>query len=200
MSGVSDDSPAKRAGLQAGDIIAHFGDQPVEAEKDEDLPSFQRQVAAISPGGKVSLGLLRDGKSKRTTVVLASQPTVVPDERETELGFHVQEITERLFREQRLDSRKGAYVSFVARGSPAAEAGLIRGDVVESIEGVSVGSLGDFEKGIAKAESRDRFLITARRGGDLKFLLVKRGDKPSRQVPGAGSEATAAPSEPGPGD
>jgi S1-C subfamily serine protease len=180
VSGVSDDSPAKRAKLRAGDIITHFGGEAVEAEKDEDLGSLQRRVAAVSPGEEVELDILRERKPRKVTVELASQPRVEPAERESDLGFHVQEITERLFREQRLDSRRGAYVSFVARGSPASEAGLSPGDVVEHIERRQIGDLDDFDRGLAEVESRNRFLITARRGGDLKFLLIKRGKVPSQ--------------------
>ncbi len=190
VSGVSEDSPAKRAKLRPGDIITHFAGEAVEAEKDEDLGTLQRRVAAVPPGEKVRVAFLRDGKARDVTLKLATQPKVEPAERESDLGFHVQEITERLFREQRLDSRRGAYVSFVARGSPASEAGLFPGDIVENIEDRRIGDLDDFDRGLADVEGRDRFLITARRGGDLKFLLIKRGRVPSQPASFKDSEET----------
>lgn len=179
VSGVSKGSPAERAKLRPGDIVTEFGGRSVEAEKEEDLGTFQRWVANVSPGETVPMGILRGGRARTLKVTLGSQPRVEPDERETDLGFHVQEITEKLYREQRLESRSGAYVSFVARGSPAAVAGLFPGDVVERIADQEVGDLAEFERAIEHVEGRSAVLLTARRGGDLKFLLVKRAGGPS---------------------
>jgi serine protease Do len=179
VNGVSPGSPAARAKLAPGDVITHFEGKPVEAEQEEDLGDFQRRVAAVPPGRKVELKLLRDGKARDVQVELGTQPTVQPEESETGFGFHVQEITEKLFREQRLESREGAYVSFVARGSAASEAGLFPGDVVERIDDRRVRDLAELRSALEGVEAKSAFLITARRGADVKFLLVKRGVQPA---------------------
>jgi S1-C subfamily serine protease len=101
-------------------------------------------------------------------VEIGVQPKVVPEEARSEAGFHVQEITELLFRTHRLEARNGAYVSFVERGSPAFEAGLRRGDVIERIEDAGVQDLKDFRSAISRAERSERFLLTARRGDETK--------------------------------
>jgi len=186
VNSVSAKSPAERAGLRPGDVVTHFGDRTVEAEKDEDIGTFQRLVAGSHPGQKVELAILRDGKRRTLEIEIGSQPKVEPEEEETEVGFHVQEITENLFRAERLTSRHGAYISFVERGSPASEAGLLPGDVVERIERRDVENLADFRKAMAEAESRASFLVTARRGEETKFILVKRGARPS--APGDADE------------
>ncbi len=174
VNSVSRHSPAERAGLEPGDIIVAFDGHPVEAEKEEDLGRFQRMVASHDPGDEVRLRFRRDGREREVEVELGRQPKVVPEEAETEDGFHVQEITESLYREQRLPTRKGVYVSFVARGSPASEAGLHRGDVVVRIEDRKVEDIEDFEKAMEAVEDRDRLLVTTRRGQETKFLLLKR--------------------------
>ena len=69
----------------------------------------------------------------------------------------------------------GFFVFFVARGSPAREAGLRMGDVIVAIEGAEVANLEDFRREIAQGEQLERFLVTVRRGEDTKFLLVKPG-------------------------
>ncbi len=177
VNSVVADSPAQDAGLRTGDIITHFGDQPIETEKEEDLGVFQRLVASVEPGEKARLRVVRDGKTREIDVTIGTQPVVDPAEEESDVGFHVQEITNNLVRNHRLATSDGAFVYFVARGSPAAEAGLFPGDVIERIEQQDVGDLADFRRAMSRVASRDRFLITARRGEETKFLLVKRGER-----------------------
>jgi serine protease Do len=175
VSSVIEDSPAERAGLETGDIITSFNELSVESEKDEDLGNFQRRVAAVEPGREASLEVVRKGKLRRVSVRIGTQPHVEPDEAESNSGFQVLEITKNLMRGHRLGTDRGAFVFFVAPGSPAAEAGLMVGDVVERIEAHAIGDLDDFRQAMERVASEQRFLITARRGEETRFLLVKRG-------------------------
>src|SRR5690606_10886269 len=160
VNSVGADSPAAAAGLREGDIIVGFAGQPVAAEKPEDLGGFQRLVAAVAPGEPVAIELLRDQRPLSVTARLAAQPKVEPEEVETQVGFHAQEITDSIYRAQRLPTRSGAYVSFVASGSPAAEAGLDVGDVIRRIESRPVEDLASFRAAIEQAAPLPRFLVT----------------------------------------
>jgi S1-C subfamily serine protease len=187
VNSVAEGSPAARAGLRPGDVVTAFDGFPVEAEKEEDLGVFQRAVAGLKPGQPATLDLLRDRKPRRVELQIGTQPRVEPAEEETEIGFHVQEITRNLARDERLTVDRGAFVSFVARGSAASEAGLEVGDVIERIEDRRVEDLDDFRAASRAALELDRFLIVARRGAEQKFLLVKRG-APRSPLPGPEGE------------
>jgi serine protease Do len=191
VNSVAAGSPAAVAGLEPGDVIAALDGSPVEAEKEEDLGGFQRQVANRRPGEELELRVLRDGSERRVHARLVSQPKVVPEEAESSAGFYVQEITEQIFRSERLATRNGAYVSFVARGSPAAEAGIQRGDVIERIGDAAVADLAGFRRALESVEGSERFLVTARRGDETKFLLVKPRLAPAPE--GEVSDPTRAP-------
>ncbi len=191
VNSVAEGSPAERAGLRTGDILTRFAGEPIAAEKTEDLGQFQRLVASFEPGRSVDIELLRDRRPLTRSAELAAAPKVDPEEVETEVGFHVQEITDATFRAERLRSRAGAYVSFVASGSPAAEAGLDVGDVVRKIENVAVEDLASFREAIAQVHSASRFLITVERGEETLFLLLRPGAVPP-------DEGTGEPELPGP--
>lgn len=190
LNSVVPNSPAEHAGLRVGDVLVRLDEADIEAEKEEDLGTFQRRVAAVAPGHEIILSVWRDGAVRDVAVTMASQPRLDPDEVETALGFHVQEINEYIARDHRLDSTKGTLVSFVAQGSPAREAGLRGGDVITRIEDFEVEDLDDLRKAMESAETLARFLVVAQRGDETLFLILKTGT----EHPGADRvEATPGP-------
>jgi serine protease Do len=196
ISHVVPKSPADRAGLQTGDVITRFEGRAIEAEEDEDLGGFQRLIARAAPGARVELGYLRDGHAASAKVEIGEQPKIEGEEVETPVGFHVKEITPNLARSQRLTSTAGAYVAFVANGSPASEAGLRTGDVIVRIESADVRSLDEFRGAIAHVDMKRKFLVRALRGEELRFLLITpratATDTPATEAADAASQVDSS--------
>jgi serine protease Do len=190
VSSVAPRSPAAAAGIEAGDVLTEFGGAAIEAEKEEDLGSFQRQVARLAPGETAEVALWRRGARETVRVTLAEAPKVEPDEVESDAGFHAQEITETLVRTERLRTRNGAFVSFVASGSPAAEAGLESGDVIRKVEAHEIANLGELRSALGEVENLARFLLVAERGEETRLVLVRRSGRPERKAPGDGESET----------
>ena len=61
----------------------------------------------------------------------------------------------------------------VEAGEAAEEAGLARGDVIVSVNGVAVDGVSGFESGIAKAKVDGLARLRVRRGGSHLFLILK---------------------------
>ena len=62
------------------------------------------------------------------------------------------------------------------------------------IEKYEVADLGDFRDAMERISDQSRFLITARRGDETKFLLVKRGILPTLpEVPEKDAEKASHP-------
>src|SRR2546421_131996 len=61
---TSDDSPARKAGIQPGDVIVAVDGQPVD-----NTPQLQQRVAFKKPGETVEVTVLRQGGEKKTVTV-----------------------------------------------------------------------------------------------------------------------------------
>jgi serine protease Do len=73
---TSDASPAKRAGIQLGDVIIELDGQPVNY-----VAELQQRVGFKKPGETVQVTVLRQGGVRKTfTVRLAAQPSANADE------------------------------------------------------------------------------------------------------------------------
>ena len=69
VTGVSDDSPADRAGLETGDTILDLNGAVVLDPRD-----LARKVAGLKPGSDAKLQILRDGKEVTETVKIGLLP------------------------------------------------------------------------------------------------------------------------------
>ena len=162
VSSVEKDSPAQKAGLEAGDVILQYNGTAVEDSKD--LPVL---VAKSKPGSEAKLTVWRNGKERTLPIkvgelqpekVAAAAPEATPAGK---LGLAVQELPSE--RRQELDVKGGVVVGAVQ--GAAARAGIQPGDVVLAVNGEQVESVKQFRNLVDKASS-DRPLA----------LLIQRGE------------------------
>ena len=128
-----DDSPAKKAGIQLGDVIVALDGQPID-----NTPQLQQKVAFKKPGESVEITVLRQGGERKTiTVRLARAPSEADSEvasagakpkgaastKEDMLGISVQPLTRDDAQNPRLkpviDRGGGLVVTEVAPDGPA---------------------------------------------------------------------------------
>jgi len=169
VSDVHADSPADRAGLRSGDVIVSFAGTEVESEQEEGINRFAQLVSSLSPGARVPVVVLRDRQPRDLTVEVGTQPAVDAREVETGFGFTAKEINTAAVLEYRLDSRKGALVSYVTRAGAADEAGLDVGDIIVRLDDHEIDSVDDF---VAWSKGKKRFLLQIRRGKLLRYALI----------------------------
>jgi serine protease Do len=82
VQSFSDNSPAKRAGLQLGDVIVSLDGAPVEY-----VSQLQQRVGFKKAGETVQVTVVRQGGVRKTFAVrLAAQPTDAPDQVATSEG------------------------------------------------------------------------------------------------------------------
>ena len=172
VSQVVPGGPADKAGFEQGDVIVNFDGRTVGDSKD--LP---RIVASTPVGKTVTVKLLRDGKEverqakvgemeEENTSEAAKSP-VHPS-----LGVTVQNLTPQVARELGLKKSAGVVVTGVEPGSPAAEAMIQVGDVIQAVNRKPVKNVDDFVKIVEKAKGGGSLLLLVQRGANSLFAAV----------------------------
>jgi len=170
---VMDGGPAQKAGVQRGDVIRGFNGTSVDVWSQ--LPPL---VGALAPGSKVTLTVLRDGRTLQVPLVLsqldesqAQAPSSTPSAPgprgaagSNALGLVGEDIDAATRTRLGLKAGEGVAITRV-EGMAARQAGIQPGDVVLAVGRTPVGS----------AVALDRQLREVR-AGQTVMLLVRRGD------------------------
>jgi serine protease Do len=109
------------------------------------------------------------------------------------LGVGIQDIDQELARALRLPSRNGVLISDVSANSPAAKAGVARGDVVLKVDGRPVDSSGQMRNAIATAGAQKKVRLDILRDGKPLSLDVALGEMPQDETAVAGPSGSAQP-------
>ncbi len=182
VADVNADSPAHSAGMRAGDVILS-----VDGERIEELRELPRVIADIDPGKDSRIVVWRDGERVELSVEIGKQPVSKdvakkdpePAEGiENNLGLAVQPLTPEIARELGMsEDAKGVVVAGVKPGSPAAEKGLRRGDVLTKAGGKDLTTPQDLTQSLnqARKDGRKSVLALVKRNGGQRFIAIPVG-------------------------
>ena len=180
LTEITENSPASRAGLKQGDVLLSMGDQELAGVAD-----LRNRVAMTTPGSVVSFTLMRDGKKKRVEVTIGEQPENFgkrgmgpgggEDKSLDHMGLSLQDLTPELAEQFGYSEDQGVLVAGVSPGSPAAEAGIKPGHLVEEVNRYRVQSLKELQTVLKKSDSTRQVLLRIR-AGDYSHYLVLRAN------------------------
>ncbi len=174
------EGPAVKAGIQSGDIITGFNNQPVASSQD-----LINKVASTPVGQTIELAYLRDigGKLERRTVGLAvgERPARIVDasERETPaatptpgkksgaalnerptLSLTLSELTAQLANERNLKGVRGLLVRDIDQSGLAYEGGVRQDMVIQRVNRIPVSSLAEFERVVSGLKVGDAVVMS----------------------------------------
>jgi serine protease Do len=176
ISDVMSDSPAAKAGLQSGDILLQFDGKRMESPGD-----LQRAVGLTAPGHSARVRIWRDQAERTIEITIGEAPSeerearVGPGRGGSLLGLEVRPITPEVARQLNLRGSDGVVVARVEDGSPAAEAGVQRGDVIREVNRQKVRSLADYERLTKDVKEGDRLTLLLQRGPMSLFVAFVAG-------------------------
>src|SRR6185312_11100440 len=173
---VTEDGPAAKEDLKAGDVIVE-----VNGEKIEDSRDLARKIAELHPNTPVKLSIVRYGEKREVTMKLASFPdkklASLEDDKPDTSGQQMKDLGLSLAPAAKFPGAgdEGVAITEVDPSSDAADKGLKPGDVILQVAGVDVSDPADVAEGVKKAKA------TAKTGTDkdtVKVLMqVKSGDQ-----------------------
>ncbi len=173
VADVVKDGPADKAGIAQGDVIVEFDGKEIATSND--LP---RVVAATPVGKDVAVKLLRSGKTLGKTIKIAQmEDNVMEAARKTpgenKVGIAVQAITPEVARALQLKNRAGVVVASVESGSPAEEAGIVRGDVIREVNRATVKDVESFVRKMDEVSGQKSVLFLIHRKANNIYVVVK---------------------------
>jgi serine protease Do len=170
---VADDGPAKRARVRTGDVIFSVNESSVKSA--DELTNI---LSLMKPGQKIKLGVWRNGKEISVDLKLQVWPygddVVLPREQPVEdksFGLTLGPLTQDLRTHFDVRSDAGVIVLDVVPGSAADIAGISIGDIIVSLNNISVS---DDDKANALLRSGKDLLVYIERKDGFRFFALER--------------------------
>ena len=194
VASVTPTGPAEDAGIQPGDVIVSFGDEPIE-----EMRELPRVVAETPVGSTIDVRVIRRGEERTVQVtlgelevaeeegLLAALPgtddpvdgkTTDDDGALQRLGFDLAPLSGELRRQYDVPrGTEGVLITDVLDDSPAGDEGLQPGEVIIEVDQEAVDTPADVAASIEAAEEdgRSSVLLLISRGGEMRFIALSLG-------------------------
>ena len=177
VSNVIENAPAEKAGVKRGDVIVSVNEKKIKTPR-----QLSMTAADLKPGSIAKLGIIRDGKKRdfkiqvgklpgsKEEVAKATKPAL-----QKQLGIEGQNLTAELKKQIGAKAEKGVVISKVLPDSPAALAGLRRGDVIVEANRKAIADTEQLREALKKGEDKGNLLVIERQGTTFYVALEGKG-------------------------
>lgn len=170
-------SPAKNAGLLVWDLITAVDGKPIKNAAD-----LRNRIGSIKPNQKITLTILRDGKTQNISITLAerkdakAQEEKLPEsatESSALKGMRIEPLSPQIRQRYSIPNDiQGVIVTNIVENSKAQEAGFAQGDIIAQVEEIAIKDTSDFARALNKYKDKNkRFLVYSSEG--VKTIVAK---------------------------
>jgi serine protease Do len=170
-------SPAQKAGIEAGDVIISVDGKAVKDARD-----LAKKIGAMAPKASVKLTVLHKGAEKAVTLTLGEMPNTKEARAGSEggdSGADLGKLGLTLAPAARVAGAgtEGVVVTGVDSTGVAADHGFSTGDVILEIAGKSVSTPADVRDVVAGArtEGKRSVLVRVKKGDNTRFVALPVG-------------------------
>ncbi|HEY3965839.1 MAG TPA: trypsin-like peptidase domain-containing protein [Planctomycetaceae bacterium] len=184
---VAPHSPAAAAHLEPGDVIVRLEGTAAHSPRE-----FMGLVEKLTIGHKYSLTILRNGKEQEVVfeakelavgnVVAQEEKPVGAEEsaawKSEDLGIEIADLTPDVAKQLGYHNLSGVVVIADKNGSPAAEAGIRPGMVIDRVGQRHVGNVAEFRDAIGRHSTANGVLLLVHTPQASQFLVlhIRHGD------------------------
>jgi len=170
-------SPAQKAGIEAGDVIIS-----VDGKEVKDARDLAKKIGALAPKASVKLTVLHKGSEKTLTLTLGEMPNTKEARASSDDGNGGADIGKlglTLAPAARVSGAgsEGVVVTGVDSGGVAADHGFSTGDIILEIAGKSVSTPADVRDAIktSRTEGKHTVLVRVKKGDNMRFVALPLG-------------------------
>lgn len=177
---VMPNSPADKAGLEPSDVVL-----TLDGKKISGPIVLQGIVEKLSIGKSYPLEIIRNGKRETLQVTVeempasftsksqSSEPSESPSSTFDDLGLQVKPLTRELARQLGLEGAKGLVIAGVKEGSPAADADVQVGDLIERVGNTAVTTVDEYKKVVSTLSVKEGIVLHLRNENGKRYVVLK---------------------------
>jgi Do/DeqQ family serine protease len=159
VAGVASGSSAEHAGIKTGDIITSLNGVTMKTSGE-----LRNAIGMLHIGDKVEVGLLRDGKPRKVTALIAERGEIE--------SASAADINKSLDGAELADAPDGGgvLIKSVQEGSAVSQSGLRANDVIVGVGRTAVTNTKSFREAVKGATV---ILLKVRRGSDIVLIPIR---------------------------
>jgi len=171
---VTPGAPGDKAGLKSGDVITGINGENISTAGE-----LQMKVQQQQPGSTIKLAVMRDGKDMTVPVTVElmggkkGTETASAENGKPRWGIGIADLDSNTRQQIQAPTQvQGAVVARVAPGSPADNAGLQPGDIIESVNRKSTPSASAVKDALGSVANGDSVMLRVWSNGGSTFRVL----------------------------